>query len=292
MTRAGIVCLAGAPNAGKSTLLNRILGTRLSIESAKPQTTRAQVLGVHTIGETQIVFTDTPGIHHPRGMMQQAMVGAARRSLRDADVVCWVVAADRGTIGVDDAELPRLAERELVVAINKCDRVDRLSVLPLIAAVTRRAPRAECVPVSALTGEGVAALVSVLASRMPEAPWLFAADELTDRPMRFFVAELVREQIFKQLHQELPYRTAVLVERFEERPRKTTYIAATIYVDAEAARKIVLGKAGARIKSIGKAARTAIEALLERHVFLDLHVRVKEDWQSDRRFLEELGLAQ
>lgn len=291
MRRAGVVCLAGAPNAGKSTLLNRVLGTRLSIATNKPQTTRAQVLGVHTLGDTQIVFTDTPGIHRPHGPLQEAMVGAARRSLRDADVVCWMVAANRGITATDEAELRRLAGRDLVVAINKCDSVERANVLPLIATITRSAPDAECVPVSALTGEGVADLLAVLARRMPEAPWLYAEDELTDRPLRFFVAELVREQIFKQLHQELPYRTAVLIERYEERPRNTTFIAASIYVDSEAARKIVLGRQGAKIKSIGVAARAAIEKLVERKVFLDLHVKVKKDWQSDPRFLEELGVG-
>jgi GTP-binding protein Era len=291
VTRAGVVCLAGAPNAGKSTLLNRILGARLSIATSKPQTTRVQVLGVHTAGETQIVFADTPGIHRPQGAMQEQMVGAARRGVRDADVVCWVLAADRGIAAVDAAELPRLEGRSSVVAINKCDRVAPTAILPLIAEVIRLLPGTECIPTSALTGEGVATLVSVLESRMPAGQWLYAADELTDRPTRFFVGELVREQIFEQLHQELPYRVAVLVDAYEERDRGTAYIAASIYVDADSARKIVLGSKGSRIKAIGIAARKAIEAFLDQRVFLDLQVRVKKDWQSDRRFLEELGLT-
>jgi GTP-binding protein Era len=291
VTRAGVVCLAGAPNAGKSTLLNRILGTRLSIATSKPQTTRVQVLGVHTTGDTQIVFTDTPGIHKPQGVLQESMVGAARRGVRDADVVCWVLAADRGVTAVDAAELPHLQGRSAVVAINKCDRVAPPTILPVIAEVVRLLPGAECVPTSALTGDGVATLVSVLVSRMPESEWLYAPDELTDRPTRFFVAELVREQIFEQLRQELPYRAAVLVEAYEERERGTVYVAASIYVDSDSARKIVLGSKGSRIKAIGIAARKAIEEFLEQRVFLDLHVKVKKDWQSDRRFLEELGLV-
>ena len=291
MTRAGTVCLAGAPNTGKSTLLNRILGRQLSIASSKPQTTRVQVLGVHVEGDAQIVFTDTPGIHTARGEMHAKMVDSARRGVRDADVVCWVLAADRGMSATDAEELSRLAERPLVVVINKCDRVSRESVLPIIAVVAEAAPAAEVVPLSALTGENVGALLRVLVERMPEGEWLYPDDTLTDRPTRFFVAELVREQVFQQLEQELPYRAAVLVDTFEERERGGAYVAATIYVDAESARKIVIGKQGARIKAIGTAARRKIEAFLERRVYLDLHVRVKKDWQSDRRFLEELGLA-
>lgn len=291
MTRAGTVCLAGAPNTGKSTLLNHILGRQLSIATSKPQTTRVQVLGVHVADDTQIVFTDTPGIHAPRGEMHAKMVDSARRGVRDADVVCWVVAADRGVTAADANEIQHLAERPLVVAINKCDRVTRPNMLPIIAAVATAAPSAEIVPLSALTGENVAELVRVLVERMPEGEWLYPADTLTDRPTRFFVAELVREQVFKQLEQELPYRAAVLVDNFEERPRGGTYVAATIYVDAESARKIVIGKQGARIKSIGIAARKSIEAFLDGPVYLDLHVRVKKDWQSDKHFLEELGLT-
>lgn len=291
MSRAGVVCLAGAPNAGKSTLLNRILGTRLSIATSKPQTTRVQVLGVHTVGDTQIVFTDTPGIHTPKGPLQEQMVGAARRGVRDADVICWVVAADRGITAIDAAELPRLEGRPAVVAINKCDRVAPPTILPLIAEVVRLLPGAECIPTSALTGDGVPTLVSVLAKRMPEAEWLYAEDELTDRPVRFFVAELVREQIFEQLRQELPYRAAVRVDAYEERERGAVYIAASIYVDSDSARKIVLGSKGSRIKAIGIAARKAIERFLDQRAFLDLQVKVKKDWQNDRRFLEELGLA-
>jgi GTP-binding protein Era len=219
------------------------------------------------------------------------MVGAARRGVRDADVVCWVLAADRGVTAVDAAELPHLQGRSAVVAINKCDRVAPPTILPVIAEVVRLLPGAECVPTSALTGDGVAPLVSVLAARMPESEWLYGADELTDRPTRFFVAELVREQIFEQLRQELPYRVAVLVEAYEERERGTVYVAASIYVDADSARKIVLGSKGSRIKAIGIAARKAIEEFLEQRVFLDLHVKVKKDWQSDRRFLEELGIG-
>jgi GTP-binding protein Era len=291
MTRAGTVCLAGAPNTGKSTLLNRILGRQLSIASSKPQTTRVQVLGVHVEGDTQIVFTDTPGIHAPRGEMHARMVDSARRGVRDADLVCWVVAADRGASAVDIEEIRKNAERPVVAVINKCDRVARPQVLPIIAAISEADPDAEIVPLSALTGENLATLLHVLVERMPEGEWLYPADALTDRPTRFFVAELVREQVFVQLEQELPYRAAVLVDAFEERANGDAYVAATIYVDAESARKIVIGKQGARIKSIGIAARKSIETFLERRVYLDLHVRVKKDWQSDRRFLEELGLS-
>jgi GTP-binding protein Era len=291
VTRAGVVCLAGAPNAGKSTLLNRILGTRLSIATSKPQTTRVQVLGVHTTGDTQIVFTDTPGIHKPQGALQESMVGAARRGVRDADVVCWVLAADRGVTAVDAAELPHLQGRSAVVAINKCDRVAPPTILPVIAEVVRLLPGAECVPTSALTGDGVATLVSVLVSRMPESEWLYCGRRSHRPAYALLRRRFVREQIFEQLRQELPYRAAVLVEAYEERERGTVYVAASIYVDSDSARKIVLGSKGSRIKAIGIPARKAIEEFLEQRVFLDLHVKVKKDWQSDRRFLEELGLT-
>ncbi|MEE8312597.1 MAG: GTPase Era [Candidatus Binatia bacterium] len=281
--------MAGAPNVGKSTLLNQILGRRVSIATPKPQTTRAQFLGIHTEGATQVLFVDTPGIHATQGMIHERMVRHARAGVRGADVVCWLVTADRGLRHVDRLEIARLAEREPIVVVNKIDRVSREALLPIMAEIAELAPEATAVPVSALNGDNVAQLMTVIKRRMPQGPWLFPEDSITDRPLRFLVAELVREQAFRQLDQEIPYHMAVLTEIFEERGQ-TTYIEALVYTDSDSAKRIIVGKQGARIKAIGQAARKQIERLVDGKVYLDLHVRVKKDWQQDARFLEELGM--
>jgi len=288
-TKAGIVALAGAPNVGKSTLLNRILRRRLSIATHKPQTTRIRVVGVECRGEVQIVFSDTPGIHSPHGPVHERMVGTARAEVRGADLVCWLVGANRGLSRADRKELKSLAGRELIVVINKMDLVAHEALLPIIEGVSALAPGAEIIPISALEDENVETLISALSARMPEGPWLYPEDMLTDVPERTLVAELVREQVFRQIERELPYHVAVKTELFEEREPKT-YIEASIYIDSTSAKKVLVGKDGQRIKSIGRAARKEIEQLLERPVYLQLFVRVKKDWQTDRRFLDELGL--
>lgn len=198
--------MAGAPNVGKSTLLNQILGRRVSIATPKPQTTRAQLLGIHTDGAIQVLFVDTPGIHVTQGMIHERMVRHARAGVRGADVVCWLVAADRGLRHVDRREIPRLAEREPIVVVNKIDRVSREALLPIMAGIAELAPEATVVPVSALNGDNVAELMALIKTRMPEGPWLFPAESITDRPLRFLAAELVREQAFRQLDQEIPYQ--------------------------------------------------------------------------------------
>ena len=217
------------------------------------------------------------------------MVGAARAGMQGADQTCWLVSAEHGLGSVDRTELPRLAGRPMTVVINKIDLVARERVLPIIAAGTELVPDAEFFPVSARTGENVDELVAHLANRAAEGEWLYAPEELTDRPVRFFVAELIREQLFRQLSQELPYHVAVKVDAFEERKPKT-YVEATIYTDRDSAKKIIVGREGARIKAIGRSARESIEEFLAQPVYLQLFVRVKKDWQSDPRFLEEIGL--
>jgi GTP-binding protein Era len=288
-TRSGIVALAGSPNAGKSTLLNRFLGTHLSITTPKPQTTRARVLGIHVNGPIQVVFTDTPGIHDPHTLVHERMVASARREISGADVACWIVDAVRGFGKADKQELEHLKNDNPIVVVNKIDRVRPDRLLPTLSEISIVRDDVECFPVSALKGDGVPELLAHIESRMPEGPWLYPEDALTDQPARFFVAELVREQLFHQLDQEMPYRVAVLVETYEQRD-KTTYIEATIYVDTTSARKIVLGREGQKIKSVGTAARKAVERLIDGPVYLQLDVRVKKDWQSDPRFLERLGL--
>lgn len=287
--KAGFVAIAGAPNVGKSTLLNSILGQSLSIITPKPQTTRTRILGVHTVGDTQIVFCDTPGIHHESGLLHQRMNAEARSGVREANVVCWLVDATRGLRRIDREEASSLTAERTIVVINKCDAVRKPAVLPLIREVTGLLPGAEVVPISAATGEGVAQLVELLLARMPQGQWFFDADQITDQTERSLVAELVREQLFLQLEAELPYRVAVLVEEFRDLPAHTS-ISATIYTDSESSKRIIVGKGGTRIKSVGTAARHAIERLLDRRVFLELFVKVKPGWQEDPRFLREMGL--
>ena len=217
------------------------------------------------------------------------MVSTARAGLRDADITCWLVGAERGVTTTDVIELANLNARALVVAINKIDRVAKGRVLPLIDELAHLASDAEIFPISARSGEGVDALLRYLVSRAQPGPWLYDADAVTDRPVRFFVAEMVREQLFLQLSEELPYRVAVKVDAFEER-RPKTYIEATIYTDRDSAKKIIVGRDGARIKEIGRCARRAMEDFLRTPVFLQLYVRVQKDWKTDPRFLKDVGL--
>lgn len=287
--RCGFVAIAGAPNAGKSTLLNFILGRPLAIATPKPQTTRRRLLGVETRGNVQLVFCDTPGIHPIRGLMHDRMNAEARQGVREADVVCWIVDASRGVGHIDREEAAKFQGKRTVLVLNKCDTLARPAVLPLIADSATLLPGAEVFPVSAKTGEGVDTLLTHLLGRMPEGPWQFDPEMFTDQTERRLVGELVREQLFLQLDEELPYRVAVGVDVFRDGPRHTS-ISATIYTDNDSSKRIIVGKGGARIKSIGIKARGRIEELLGRKVFLELFVKVKPGWQDDPRFLEETGL--
>jgi GTP-binding protein Era len=287
--RCGYVAIAGAPNVGKSTLLNRILGRPVAIATPKPQTTRRRLLGLESRGDVQLVFCDTPGIHPIRGLMHDRMNAEARQGVREADVVCWILDATRGIGRIDRSEAEKFDAARTIIVINKCDAVAKGTLLPLIAEAAKLLPGCEVFPTSARSGEGVEELISYLATRMPEGPWQFDADLFTDQSERSLVSELVREQLFLQLEAELPYRVAVGVDVFRDGPRHTS-ISATIYTDSESTKRIIVGKGGARIKSVGIAARERIEDLLGRKVFLELFVKVKPGWQDDPRFLEELGL--
>ncbi len=287
--RFGYVAIAGAPNAGKSTLLNRILGRTLAIATPKPQTTRRRLLGVETRDEVQIAFCDTPGIHPIRGLMHDRMNAEARQGVREADVVCWIVDATRGVGHIDREEAARFRPETTIIVINKADAVEKPAILPLIAEMARLLPGSDVFPVSARTGEGVDKLLDHLATRLPEGQWQYDPELFTDQSERWLVSELVREQLFLQLSAELPYRVAVSVDSFRDGPRLTS-ISATIYTDSDSTKRIIVGKGGARIKSVGTAARAKIEDLLGRKVFLELFVKVKPGWQDDPRFLEELGL--
>jgi GTPase len=290
--RAGFVALVGRPNAGKSTLLNSILGRKLAIVTPKPQTTRHRILGVETRPGVQYLFVDTPGLHRPRTLLGERMVQIARQSLADADVCLWVVDA-AGDLTEEDENLAREigAAPRVAVALNKIDRIPRATLLALADRIGGLLPGQHVVPVSARTGENVAELLTTIAQLLPISPQLYPADAETDLPERFFVAELVREQLVLATHEEVPYQSAVRIESFTERPgRDLVVIAATIIVARSSQRPIVLGQKGARLKEIGRRARLEIETFLGVRVFLELYVKVDERWFASGAKLAELGL--
>jgi GTP-binding protein Era len=291
--RAGYAGLVGRPNVGKSTLLNRLLGQKLAITSHKPQTTRHRIIGIQTLAEAQIVYVDTPGLHQ-RGAraMNQYLNRTARSAIADVDVVVFVVAAPAWT-DEDRAvyENIRRIGRPIVVAVNKVDEVtprDRL--LPYLAALGERDGFEAVVPVSARTGENCDVLQDQVSRLLPPAPALFPEDQVTDRPERFFVAELLREQVTRRYHKELPYAVTVEIERFEEGPRGVR-IGAVIWVERDSQRAILIGRQGAALKTTATAARKAMAAFLERPVHLDVWVSVKKSWSSDEKSLIQLGYS-
>jgi GTP-binding protein Era len=292
--RAGRVALVGRPNVGKSTLLNALLGEPIAITSLHPQTTRDTVRGVLTAGDTQFVFVDTPGLQAPRTRLGNWMNETARQAARDADVLVLVVEAPR------DGQIPRPAEADLtlaaelpsvptILAINKVDRLkDKSVLLPLIASFAERRPFAVTVPVSAKRANGTDRLLQEVGPLLPLQPFLFEADTLSDQPVRFFVAEFVREQILKHTRQEVPHGVAVVVERFDE-SGKMPLIEVAIHVAREAHKKILVGAQGRMLKSIGIAARARVEQMLSRQVHLQLRVRATPGWMDDPSRLRELG---
>jgi len=291
-TRCGFVAILGAPNAGKSTLVNTLVGAKVSIVTPKPQTTRMRTIGIAIVGSTQLILVDTPGIFAPRRRLDRAMIAAAWEGARDADVVCLLADASRG---YDDdtrriAASLKEAGRKVVLVLNKIDLVKKPSLLALADELNREGIFTESFMVSALTGDGVADLGTFLAGRMPPGPWLYPEDQLSDLPLRLLAAELVREQVFLQLRQELPYASAVDVESWEEFEDGSAKVSAVIYVERESQRPILLGKGGARIKAIGLAARLELEQLLGRRVHLMLHVKVAADWQERPELYRALRL--
>ena len=294
--KAGVVSLVGRPNAGKSTLLNRFAGQKLAIVSDKPQTTRHRIQAIRNVpGHWQIVFIDTPGIHKPVHRMNRRMVDAALDTLREVDVVVLVVDATTQP-GRGDAFVIDLLARggvTAVLALNKTDLVQKPRLLPLIEHCSRAYPFRAIVPISAATGDGVDALEREIVAALPEGEPLYPDDYLTDQTERTLAAELIREKVLHHTHDELPYSTAVLIEQFEEPApgSQLTKIYASILVDHDSQKPIVVGKGGAMIKRVGTEARHDLEELLGTKVFLDLHVKVREDWRENERLLDELGLG-
>ncbi|MBI2413942.1 MAG: GTPase Era [Deltaproteobacteria bacterium] len=289
--RSGFVSIIGRPNAGKSTLLNSILGEKVSIVSSKPQTTRNVIRGIKNFTECQIVFLDTPGIHKGRGLLNEFMVKAALQSLRDVDAVIYLVEA--GRISGDDRfiiEGLKKLDCPVILGINKIDTIDKREALPLIDTFSKLFTFKDIVPISALKGDGVDILLEIVSGLLPEGPKYFPDDILTDQPERFVVAEIVREKVFRFTHEEVPYSTAVAVERFEEKKGGSLVsISATITVERDSQKAIVIGKKGEMLKKIGTAAREDIEKLLGARVFLELFVRVQEEWTKKPGALKEFG---
>ena len=295
-TRCGFAAIVGAPNAGKSTLLNRLAGAKLSIVSPKAQTTRFRVLAILMRGETQILLVDTPGIFAPRRRLDRAMVAAAWAGASDADKTVLLVdaarAVQRGIDGDTKAIIARLAEtkRPAILALNKVDLVRREKLLALADELSRGGIFDEVFMVSALTGDGVADLKRHLAENLPPGPWLFPADQLSDAQERWLAAEATREQVFLQLHDELPYAATVETESWEERRDGSARIEQVIYVQRPSQRAIVLGEGGRRIKAIGARARAELEQMFDRRIHLFLFVKVRENWVEDPERYAALGL--
>ncbi|HYJ30524.1 MAG TPA: GTPase Era [Allosphingosinicella sp.] len=291
-TSCGLVAVVGAPNAGKSTLVNALVGQKVAIVSAKAQTTRTRIMGVALHGEAQILLLDTPGIFQPKRRLDRAMVAAAWGGASDADLIVLVIDAESGFSKRIEAMVERLADRHepKVLVLNKVDLIRKEALLGLATQLSERVAFEEVFMVSATSGDGVPHLKEWLAKRMPAGPWHFPEDQVSDATDRMLAAEITREQLYHQLHQELPYASAVETEKFEERKDGSVAIHQQILVGRDTQKAIVLGKGGARIKEIGARARAELAALLGRRVHLFLHVKVNPRWEDDRGLYREIGL--
>jgi GTP-binding protein Era len=292
--KSGFVSFIGRPNAGKSTLLNRIIGTKLAIVSDKPQTTRNRILGVKNYPDAQVVFLDTPGIHRPLHRMNVRMVSTAVDTIREVDVIGLVVDVTE-PLGRGDRfvlDLVKHAPAPVFLILNKIDLIKKVRLLPIMQQYSEMAGFAEIVPVSAGTGDNVDRLERVILDRLPEGEALYPPDYLTDQPERFFAAEIVREKLLQLTHAEIPFSSAVVIDRFEEPEDKKGLLKlyCTIVVERESQKPIVVGRGGDMIKRIGTAAREDLEKFFDTRVFLDLHVRVKSEWREDEGVLNDIGL--
>ena len=292
LKRCGVVALIGAPNAGKSTLLNRLVGSKVAIVTHKVQTTRARLRGIVIEGDTQIIFVDTPGIFKPRRRLDKAMVEAAWSGAQDADAVVLIVDAQRGR----DEEVERIlaglsvTRGKTVLALNKIDAVPRPGLLDLAAALNAGDIFERVFMISALNGDGVDDLRRYLAERMPASPWLYPADQVADVPMRMLASEITREKLYLRVHQELPYSLTVETEDWQDRKDGSVRIEQVIFVARESQRKIILGKGGQGIKAVGQQAREELAGLLGRPVHLFLRVKVREKWMDERERYAHIGL--
>jgi GTP-binding protein Era len=291
-SRCGFVVLIGAPNVGKSTLVNALVGTKVSIVTPKAQTTRALIRGIAVDGPAQLILVDTPGIFPPRRRLDRAMVGTAWGGAKDADIAALVVDGRKGVEDEDEAVIRGLAEVRAakLLVLNKVDVVAKPALLALTQTLNERAAFAAIFMISALTGDGVADLKRWLGAHVPAGPWLYPEDQIADAPLRQLAAEITREKLYLRLHQELPYQSTVETEVWKELKDGSVRIEQTIYVERESQRKIVLGKGGQTIKAIGAAARADIAVAIEQPVHLFLFVKVREGWGDDPERYREMGL--
>jgi GTP-binding protein Era len=290
--RCGFVALIGAPNVGKSTLINALVGAKVSIVTPKVQTTRSLIRGIAIEGDAQLIFVDTPGIFSPRRRLDRAMVGTAWGSTQDADLVALLIDSRRGLKEDDEKILQGLGEIRppKVLVLNKIDLVDKLALLALTHEANQHASFAATFMISALSGDGVADFKRWLAAHAPAGPWLYPPDQISDAPLRQLAAEITREKLYLRLHQELPYQSTIETEVWKELKDGAVRIEQTLYVERESQRKIVLGKGGQTLKAIGTAARAEIAAAIEQPVHLFLHVKVREGWADDPERYRAMGL--
>ncbi len=292
--RCGYVAIIGEPNVGKSTLMNGLLGQKISIVTSKPQTTRHKILGILSSGTSQIIFLDTPGIIEPKYLLQEVMMRFASSAIADADLLVFMIDATKPRTEADlthDEAFKKLAglQRPVYLVINKIDAVPKPSLLPVIDFYSKQFQFREILPLSALTSEGTRELVSVLSRDLPEHPPLYPLDIVSDANQRFFVSEIIREKLFLRCHEEIPYSTTVDIVEFSERDAGKWFISADVFVERDSQRGIVIGKGGSMLKQVGRMARQDIERFLDHPVYLELHVKVRENWRGDARGLEQLG---
>lgn len=289
--RSGYCAIVGRPNSGKSTLLNAILGEKLSIVTAKPQTTRHRIAGILSDENSQLIFLDTPGYHVSQKALNRVMNDIVDTALEDADVVCLLVPANEKDLRIEKGLFERIGEKRCIVVVNKCDLVDKSEFESIALKYRDDWGAKELVVLSALKGFGVQTLVSAIRERLPEGPAYFPDDIYTDRPVRFLAAEMIREELFEQMQEEIPYSSAVEIEDFKDATaeKPVTVIMASIVVEKESQKGMVIGKGGRRIKEIGKKSRLKIEKLVGGKVFLDLQVKVEENWTKDSNMIKKLG---
>jgi len=291
--RCGFVSIIGAPNAGKSTLINHLVGAKVSIVSPKVQTTRSRVMGILNKGATQIVFVDTPGIFTPRKRLDRAMVSAAWQGAKDAEVVLLLIEVARGKINDESRDIvEKLKEqgRKVTLVLNKIDLIDKDKLLKIASELNATGVFTDIYMISALSGDGTERLLKDIAEKIPAGPWMFNEDQISDMPMRLLAAEITREKIFLQLKEELPYASAVETETWEEFDNGSVKISQVVYVMRDSQKAIILGKGGAQIKKIGEASRIELEEIFDRRVHLSLFVKVRENWADDPDRYKEWGL--
>jgi GTPase len=293
MSKSGFVSILGRPNSGKSTLLNRLIGEKISIVTDKPQTTRHVIRGIVTTPEGQIIFLDTPGIHKPIHRMNERMMKSVRSAMADVDLMLLIVDCSAAFGRGDEfaLELLKSVPTKKILLLNKIDRIDKKELLPIMDRYSRLASFEEIVPISALTGENVEEAIKQVFLRLPEGPMFFPTDQISDQPERAIAAEMIREKLIILTEEEMPYSTAVVIDRFEE-GEKLHRIFASIFVERDSQKAIVIGKGGQKLKQIGTDARKDLEGFFGRKIFLELHVKVRKNWRDDEETLKSLGLGE